>query len=64
MGDKDIRACVPHQPEATHCPGIYRHRRPERTVLYQAVQENIETYLSEARWEGALGQCRARLCGT
>jgi hypothetical protein len=38
-----------------HPPGIYRRRRPERTVLYQAVQENIETYLSQAHWENPLG---------
>jgi hypothetical protein len=48
-------ACVPRKPEATHPSGIYRRRRPERTVLYHAVQENIETYLSQARWEDPLG---------
>jgi hypothetical protein len=48
-------ACVPRKPEATPSPGIYRRRRPERTVLCQAVQENIETYLSQARWEAPLG---------
>jgi hypothetical protein len=50
-----VSACVSHQPEATPCPGIYRRRRPERTVRYQAVPENIETYLSQARWEAPLG---------
>jgi hypothetical protein len=48
-------ACVPRKPEATPSPGIYRRRRPERTVLYQAVQENIESYLSQTRWENPLG---------
>ena len=48
-------ACVPRKPEATPSPSIYRRRRPERTVLYQAVQENIETYLSQARCEAPLG---------
>jgi hypothetical protein len=49
-------ACVLRKPEATPSPGIYRRRRPERTVLYQAVQENIETYFSQARWEAPLGK--------
>ncbi len=38
-----VSACVSRKPEATHSPGIYRRRRPERTVLYQA------------RWEDPLG---------
>jgi hypothetical protein len=36
-------ACVLRKPQATHCLGIYRRRRPERTVRYQA------------RWEDPLG---------
>jgi hypothetical protein len=44
-------ACVLRKPEAIQSPRIYRRRRPERTVLYQAGQANIETYLSQARWE-------------
>jgi hypothetical protein len=49
-------ACVLRKPEAIQSPRIYRRRRPERTVLYQAVQENIETYFSQARWEDPLGK--------
>jgi hypothetical protein len=48
-------ACVLRKPEAAPSPGIYRRRRPERTVRYQAVQEHIETYLSQACWEAPLG---------
>jgi hypothetical protein len=29
--------------------GIYRRRRPEKTVLYRVIQENLETYLATAR---------------
>ena len=50
-----VSACISRKPEAIHPSGIYRRRRPERTVLYQAVQENIESYLSQARWEDPLG---------
>jgi len=38
-------------------PAIYRRRQPERTVLYQVVQGNLETWLAE-RWEDD-GQGRA-----
>jgi len=31
-------------------PAVYRRRHPERTVLYQVVQENLETWLAQ-RWE-------------
>ena len=50
-----VSACVSRKPEAIHPSGIYRRRRPGRTVLYQVVQENIETYLSQARGEDPLG---------
>jgi len=50
-----VSACVLRKPEATQSPGIYRRRRPERTVRYQAVQGNIETYLSQTCWEDPLG---------
>jgi hypothetical protein len=32
-----------------HLPAPYQRRRPERTVLYRAVAENLETYLALCR---------------
>ncbi len=29
--------------------GVYRRRRPERTVLYQVVQHNLESWLAQLR---------------
>ena len=29
--------------------GVYRRREPEKTVLYQVVQENLETFLYQMR---------------
>jgi len=42
-------------PVAASCPrtkplAVYRRRRPERTVLYQAVQAHLETWLAQ-KWE-------------
>lgn len=38
---------------------VYRRRRPERTVLYQVIQENLETWLAcrEAA-DAEIGECR------
>ena len=30
-------------------PGTYRRREPEKTVLYQVVQQHLETFLEQAR---------------
>lgn len=35
--------------------GIYRRRRPERTVLYRLVREHLETYLARAEEADPLG---------
>ena len=34
----------------------YSRRRPEHTVLYQLVQQHLETYLARAREEDGDGQ--------
>jgi len=31
------------------CTGVYRRRRPERTVLYQVVQCHLESWLAQYR---------------
>ena len=31
------------------CTSVYRRRRPERTVLYQVVQHNLESWLAQLR---------------
>jgi hypothetical protein len=41
--------------ESSRCPAVaYRCRRPEQTVLYQVVQQHLETYLALAadEWDG------------
>jgi hypothetical protein len=41
---------VPRDPgSAGTSPGVYQRRRPERTVPYQAVQEQLETWLARQR---------------
>jgi len=37
------------QPGPSHKPGVYRRRRPERTVVYQLVQQELETWLATRR---------------
>ena len=36
-------------------PAVYRRRRPERTVLYQVVQHNLETWLTRRQAADAEG---------
>jgi hypothetical protein len=36
-------------------PGIYRRRRPERTVLHRLVREHLETYIARAEETDPLG---------
>ena len=33
-------------------PTVYQHRRPERTVLYQVLQENLNTWLAQSQEYG------------
>ncbi len=45
----DTLACAHRKLIPNPSPGRYRRRGPERSVLYQAVQENQETFLAPAR---------------
>ncbi|MCP3853037.1 MAG: hypothetical protein GY694_22830 [Gammaproteobacteria bacterium] len=36
-----------------HSPGIYQPRHPEKTVLYQILQENLETWITQKQENGA-----------
>jgi hypothetical protein len=36
-------------PAARHSTTVYRLRRPEKTVVYQLVQEHLETWLARVR---------------
>jgi hypothetical protein len=37
-------------PPVTHrAPTVYRPRRPERTVVYQVLQQHLETWLAQVR---------------
>ena len=37
---------APACPVASSGPAVYRRRRPERTLLYRIVQDNLETWLA------------------
>lgn len=50
------QTCRSPRSEPTASPAIYRRRHPERTVLYQVFQENLESYLAQARWEDPAGE--------
>jgi hypothetical protein len=41
-------ACCAQRQDKARTPGLYRRRRPAETVLYQVVQEHLETFLSLA----------------
>ena len=47
LADHGHACCAPRQGKA-RAPGLYRRRRPAETVLYQVVQEHLETFLSLA----------------
>ena len=36
-------------PRGSNRIGVYRRRRPERTVLYEAVRQDLETWLARSR---------------
>jgi len=48
MASQPAAACHPHAARTMAPQGVVR-RRPETTVLYQVVQQNLETFLADAR---------------
>ena len=41
-------ACCAQRQGKARAPGLYRRRRPAETVLYQVVQEHLESFLTLA----------------